>query len=645
MLVAIVALAVAILTASFTGATDPILAADAGAVVRWALPPATLLTHLGSALTVGLLLVAAFLTPERGTTDRRRTACRYAVVAATLWAASAAAVTVLTFADLAGLSLSEPALWAQLGDYLFSLEVTRILALQVIAATVVAVIAALARGQAAMAWGALVALVGILLGALTSHSGGSAAHEDVVNSMGVHLLGVAVWVGGLAALALMWRTLGRDLSVTVGRYSVLAGWAYALVAISGVQQAILRVGSWSAVTSAYGLLVAGKAILLVLLGLLGWQQRRRIVARVAEWPERTRAAFARLAIVELVLMGSATGMGAALSRSQPPVPDSLPQPSTVLTLTGYPDPGPMLAGDWFTAWRINWLFLGIAILAVGLYVAGVIRLRRRGDAWPWWRTALWVAGWLVWVYFTCGAPDIWGRVLFSTHMLMHMGVAMIMPLLLVPAAPITLTLRALPARTDKTWGPRELVLHLVHSRALKLLANPIVAATLFFVSLAIFYWSPAFELALTTHTGHLLMLAHFVLTGYLFVWVLIGTDPGPPRWSPLMLLVLLFATISFHAFFGVALTDSRTLLAPGFFERINLPWGPDPLADQHTAGMIAWGIGEVPTLVLAVLVAARWVTIDRIESKRQDRKADRDGDADLAAYNAYLASLRGRGED
>lgn len=146
-IVAIVALAVAILTASFTGATDPILAADAGAVVRWALPPATLLTHLGSALTVGLLLVAAFLTPERGTTDRRRTACRYAVVAATLWAASAAAVTVLTFADLAGLSLSEPALWAQLGDYLFSLEVTRILALQVIAATVVAVIAALARGR------------------------------------------------------------------------------------------------------------------------------------------------------------------------------------------------------------------------------------------------------------------------------------------------------------------------------------------------------------------------------------------------------------------------------------------------------------------------------------------------------------------
>ena len=72
------------------------------------------------------------------------------------------------------------------------------------------------------------------------------------------------------------------------------------------------------------------------------------------------------------------------------------------------------------------------------------------------------------------------------------------------------------------------------------------------------------------------MMAHFLLTGYLFVWVLIGIDPGVPRWSPLMLLVILFATISFHAFFGVALTSSESLLAPDFFAQVNLPLGPGP---------------------------------------------------------------------
>jgi putative copper resistance protein D len=109
-----------------------------------------------------------------------------------------------------------------------------------------------------------------------------------------------------------------------------------------------------------------------------------------------------------------------------------------------------------------------------------------------------------------------------------------------------------------------------------------------------------------------------------------------------MLLVILFATISFHAFFGVALTDSQELLASDFFTRINLPWGPDPLADQHTAGMIAWGVGEAPTLVLAIIVAYQWVTKDRIETRRKDRQADRDNDAELTAYNDYLASLRER---
>ena len=57
--------------------------------------------------------------------------------------------------------------------------------------------------------------------------------------------------------------------------------------------------------------------------------------------------------------------------------------------------------------------------------------------------------------------------------------------------------------------------------------------------------------------------------------------------------------------------------------------------------MIAWGIGEAPTLTLAIIVAAQWVRRDRTETVRKDRQADRDGDAELTAYNDYLASLRG----
>ena len=636
-------LVAAVLAAVLTGAASALALADPGPLVRWGLPLVSTVSTLAASATVGLLGLAAFLVPERTRTARRVTATRYAARVAWLWAVAALLEVVLTFASLAGTPLSSPDLLPQLVSFVWTLEITRVLLISALVAVVVAVSATLASQRASMAWLAAFTLVAVVILALTGHAAGSASHEDAVNALGLHLLGVVVWVGGLLALVAMRRTLGSDLGPTVARYSTVAAWCFALVTVTGAQQAWIRLGSLSAVTTAYGAVVLLKTVALVALGVLGWLHRRGIATRLTADPADGRV-FARLAVVELAVMGAATGLAAVLARTEPPVPDTPPAPSRILELTGFPDPGPILPGDWATAWRVDWLLLGIAVLAVGLYLAGVVRLTRRGDHWPVARTICWVLGWMLFVWATSGAPGIWGRVLFSVHMVMHMAVAMIVPLLLVPGAPVTLALRALKARPDKTWGPRELLLQVVHSRAMRVLANPVVAAAFFFFSLALFYWTGLFELSLTTHTGHLLMLAHFLLTGYLFTWVLIGIDPGVPRWNPLMLLVILFATISFHAFFGVSLTGSETLLAPDFFGQLNLPWGPDPLADQQRAGEIAWGVGEAPTLVLAIIVAVQWFRRDEQETRRKDRQADRDGDAELKAYNAHLARLREEAE-
>jgi putative copper resistance protein D len=628
-------LVVALVAASLAGVLAPLVLDDPGPLVRVALPLVRVVSDLASAATLGLLMLAAFLVPERRTTERRIRAARLAAVTGVIWFVSAGLGVFLTFASLAGLTLGDPELGRQFLTFVWSLEVTRVLSISTAVALVVTSGALLARTRPSFAWLAALTLTGIVIVALTGHSAGSASHEDAVNSLGVHLIGVTVWVGGLLAVAIMRPLIGEDLEATVGRYSVLAGWAYAAVAVTGLQQAVIRLGSFSGISSAYGAMILAKTAIIIALGILGWQQRRRVMATIGNGGN----AFSRLVLLELALMAAAMGLGAVLGRTPPPVPDAEQNPSAVLAITGFPDPGPMSNADWLTAWRPNWLMLGLAVLAVGLYAAGVLRLHRRGDAWPVHRTILWTLGWLAFVWATSGAPDIWGRVLFSVHMVMHMIVAMVVPLLLVPAAPLTLALRALPSRHDRTWGPRELILQVVHSRAMRVLANPVVAAALFFGSLAAFYWSPLFEVALTTHSGHLLMLAHFFLTGYLFTWVLIGIDPGPPKWSPTILLLILFATISFHAFFGVALTGTQFVLAPGFFEQVNLPWGPPLLADQERAGEIAWGFGEAPTLILAVLVARQWFSRDRQETVRLDRQADRDDDAALRAYNARLGRL------
>ena len=91
-----------------------------------------------------------------------------------------------------------------------------------------------------------------------------------------------------------------------------------------------------------------------------------------------------------------------------------------------------------------------------------------------------------------------------------------------------------------------------------------------------FYYSPLFELSLRTHTGHVLMHAHFLLVGYLFANVLIGIDPGPARPPYPMRLLLLFATMAFHAFFGVALVQGNQLLAPEVLAPIGRTWGRSP---------------------------------------------------------------------
>ena len=138
------------------------------------------------------------------------------------------------------------------------------------------------------------------------------------------------------------------------------------------------------------------------------------------------------------------------------------------------------------------------------------------------------------------------------------------------------------------------------------------------------------------------MLVHFLITGYLFVQSLIGIDPVPFRFPYPVRLVVLLATMTVHAFFGVSLTSSNNLLAAEWFGAMG--WGTDALAEQQIGGGVAWGIGEFPLLILALTIAVQWTRSDERESKRRDRHAERTGEAELNAYNDRLAAMAKRDE-
>lgn len=664
----------AVLGVWFSRAALPTVLADPGALVRWGLPVTTTLTELAGSLTLGALVLAVGILPLRTAAGPSRTgpsrtgpaptrptptgsaapgrtayarSLTLAAVAAGTWTVLSVAGLVLRYASVSGRPLGSSTFGEELGLYVTQVDLGRNQLGIVAVAAAVTALALVVQTPTGAAWCAGLTVVALWQQAQGGHAAGATSHELATSSMFLHLVGAAVWIGALAALAVLAGRLGDDLRPSVERYSVVAGWCFVLVAVSGLVNAVIRLGGLDGLGTRYGVLVLVKAVLFVVLGLLGAAHRRAALPRLAAPGAGPGAGwlFWRVVAVEVAVMGAVSGVAVALSSTAPPVPQEPPtSPTPAEIVTGHALPPEPTLVRWFTEWRWDLLFASAAVAGVVVYVRWVRRLHRRGDTWPWQRTAMWVSGLVVFFWTTSGGPAMYGHVLFSAHMVQHMVLAMVIPLLLTLAAPVTLALRAIPARStalrgDASRGPREWLLTLVHSRVGTFLAHPLVAAANFAGSMVLFYYTGAFEWALRNPVGHVAMVVHFSLAGYLFANALIGVDPGPSRPPYTQRILLLFATMAFHAFFGVALMSGEALLVADWFGLLGREWGPPALADQQRGGGVAWGIGELPTLVLAIAVIVAWSRSEERVAKRRDRAVDRDGDSEMEEYNAMLTRL------
>jgi cytochrome c oxidase assembly factor CtaG len=485
--------------------------------------------------------------------------------------------------------------------------------------------------------------VGLVPQALQGHSADAAGHDAAVTSLGLHVVFAAIWLGGLVTIVFIRKTLdGGRIGPIISRYSTLAIICFVVVAASGYVNAALRVGTITQLLTPYGILVLVKIFALLALGLFGLGQRRFLVAKMQSSANSGDRFFWWLIAAELGFMGLASGVAAALAKTATPVSQDATLTSPAWILTQAPLPPELTFSRYFTTWNFDILWVLLIAFLAFFYIAGVVRLHRRGDKWPVHRLVVWLAGLALLFWVTNGGINVYEKYLFSVHMLGHMLLGMMIPVLLVPAAPITLALRAIAKRSDGSRGAREWIMLFVHSRASAVLSNPIVAAALFVVSLWVFYYTPLFSWATTDHIGHTWMIVHFLITGYLFVQALIGVDPLPYRAPYPMRLLVLLGTMAFHAFFGLSLITGTGLLLANWYGAMGRAWGVSAIADQQTGGGIAWSVGEIPTIILAITVAIMWSKSDAKDAKRLDRKAERDGDAELMEYNRMLADRAGR---
>lgn len=605
-----------------------------GMIVSWSLPIANTLSDVLGLLTIGFLLVAIFLLPNGKKLEGLSVqAVRIASRFAWLWLVAIIWLYWATVADL----YARPLWGVDTNQLLFFVQLFaqgRAMAIEFVFVLIVAIWSrwTLRPEYVAIMFGFTLLAVAPI--ALTGHAATAGPHMLAVASLLMHMLAAYMWVGGLIALTWVAIRGSKRLEPAVNRYSALALWCYASIAISGFVNVAVRFNTLEHFQSIYGALVLVKLAALLALGVFGWWQRRRIITQAL--------GFKRLAISEVCLMLVTVAVSVVLSRTETPRGDDIYGGQVETLLSGPVPPAP--------TWQrllIGWEPNGFGLLVVGFgsafYILGLMIMRRRGDHWQIGRTISWFVGLIMIGWATFGGLGDYAAVTFKMHMISHMMIAMIAPIFLVLGAPITLALRTLPGpRVPGEHSPRSLLNAFLHSWISRIYTHPVVAAMLFVGSLFAIYFTDLFEALMRTHTGHAFMEFHFMMSGILFYYVVMGVDPSPRPLPPFMRVLLLMITLPFHAFFSVALMSANVVYGEDYFRMINAPWMTDLLQDQVEGASFSWAIGEVPMILVILAIFWQWFRADQRESRRLDRAADRDDDAALREYNAYLQSLKNR---
>jgi putative copper resistance protein D len=457
-----------------TGLPDP------GPVTTLGLPFTRAVGEIAAVTAVGGTMFAAFLTPpqDNGVLDvGSYRALRLAAAASGVAAVCAALMVPLTISDVSG----EP-----VREHLNPIELWRVAGLVDAAsawrwtALIAAAVAVSAR--LVLRWsptpmlfaGSLLTLVPL---GLTGHSATGGSHDVATDSLLIHLFAGALWAGGLLALLAHALRAGAYCDVAARRFSAIALWCFIAMAVSGTINAGVRIRPADLFSTAYGWLIAAKVSALVVLGLIGWRHRRGAVAALQSDPG-ARGALIRLAMVEALVFAVTFGIAVGLGRTPPPPARSSPTAAEVAL--GYDLPGPPNLARIMTDWRFDLIFGSAAIVAATIYLAAVIRLRRRGDRWPTHRTVAWLLGCAVLLGTTSSGLGSYLPAMFSAHVVGHLLLSMPAAILLVLGAPATLARSALPAAAaGGPPGPREWLMASLTGRAARLFTHPVVATVAF----------------------------------------------------------------------------------------------------------------------------------------------------------------------
>jgi cytochrome c oxidase assembly factor CtaG len=299
---------------------------------------------------------------------------------------------------------------------------------------------------------------------------------------------------------------------------------------------------------------------------------------------------------------------------------------------------PFTVAEIFTQIRLNSLIAVFLLVAAALYLYGVHRLRQRGDHWPPGRTVAFLLGGLGSIAaVTVTGVEAYDTTLLSIHMIQHMVLTMVGPIFLALGAPVTLALRTVGTH------PRKALLGVLHSPVVRVLTHPLVAFGIFVANPFVLYFTGLYRATLENVWVHEFVHVHFIVTGCLFFWPLLGLDPLPNRWPYPGRALLMVLSVPFHTVLGLTIMQSRTLLGGDWYPNLNLSWS-DPWQDQVVAGGVLWAGGEIVSVTMLGILVMQWIRQSEREARRVDRALDRAEAEEASAASARQAQTGVRPE-
>jgi len=265
--------------------------------------------------------------------------------------------------------------------------------------------------------------------------------------------------------------------------------------------------------------------------------------------------------------------------------------------------------DLLTTWQTDWLSLvtlAVEVAVAAWYVGATRRLAARGRRWSTWRTASFLAGMALVVVAVQSGLASYDDSVFAVHVVQHLLLMNFAPLLLALAAPTTLALQSSSRRTQR-W-----LLKVLHHPVVEVVTHPAFAVSLAYLTMLLYFLTPFYQFSLEHPLVHDLSHLHFLVSGCLFWWLVVGLDPSRWRLSHGQKLAVLGVGIPVTAILGITLTGARSSIAPLFHT----------LGDTKAGGSILWVVGELTTLVAMGIVVFHWMRYEEREADRADRRLD-----------------------